>query len=95
MEIYYKDFLQHKKQALSKLDKSNTGSIDKKVLKLCNIINNIEYLYTTSSCSGRICIVSKNTTEKEMNYWEYITHNISNPKDILNSLINLSKKKNT
>lgn len=50
-------FLQRKKAVLSKLDKSSAGEWDKRIVKLCQKINNLEDFYTTSSCSGRIILM--------------------------------------
>jgi len=48
-----------KKNALEKLDKSKIGEIDKDIKPLVNLINSKENYYTTSSCSGRICLTLK------------------------------------
>jgi len=47
-------FDQRKKDVLSKIDKSNKGSIDKPIISLLDKINKLDDYYTTSSCSGRI-----------------------------------------
>lgn len=51
------NFLQRKKDVLSKLDKSSKGNWDENIKKLCEKINSLENYYTTSSCSGRIIIM--------------------------------------
>ncbi len=51
------NFLQRKKDVLSRKDKSHIGKWDKKIIKLCNKINSLENYYTTSSCSGRIILI--------------------------------------
>lgn len=51
------DFAKHKRDFLSKKDKSEKKSIDKDIIKLVNLINGKEDYYTTSSCSGRIEIL--------------------------------------
>lgn len=51
------NFDNSKKIFLTKKDKSNKGSIDKKILRLCNKINNNKNYFTTSSCSGRILLI--------------------------------------
>ena len=48
----------HKKNALSKLDKSKIGGIDEKIIPLVNLINSKEDYYTTSSCAGRIVLLA-------------------------------------
>lgn len=77
-----KNFLLWKKQALSKLDKSTIGSIDKRIKTLCDIINKRDDMFTLSSCSGRVCILDRNTLKKDRNIWLYITHDFSNFDDI-------------
>ena len=54
-----------KKNALSKLDKSKIGEIDKDIKPLVDLINSKENYYTTSSCSGRICLTLKSTDSKK------------------------------
>ncbi len=84
-------FKNQKKQALSKLDKSFIGSIDKKILALCNTINKKDNLYTLSSCSGRICILNKNKKGKQKNIWIYTTHKRTSSKELQNSLKEISE----
>ncbi|MCK5108013.1 MAG: hypothetical protein KAQ83_04765, partial [Nanoarchaeota archaeon] len=50
-------FLNRKKVVLSKMDKSSKGSIDEKIKKICDIINEKEEYFTTSSCSGRLLTI--------------------------------------
>ena len=50
-------FLFGKEKQLGKKDKSNIGSWDKPIVKLCNKINKNKNYYTTSSCSGRIVLL--------------------------------------
>ncbi|HRZ85512.1 MAG TPA: hypothetical protein P5277_01905 [Candidatus Paceibacterota bacterium] len=50
-------FLRRKQQQLSKSDRSLKQSWDKKILTLCEKINNSQDYYTTSSCSGRALIL--------------------------------------
>jgi len=49
-------FRRQKLSCLSKIDLSKKGSIDKAVAGLVVFINDCEQYFTTSSCSGRICI---------------------------------------
>ncbi len=51
------NFLQRKKDILSKIDKSSIGSWDEKIVDLCNMINKSENYYTTSSCAGRVVLM--------------------------------------
>ena len=50
-------FERRKQDILTKSDKSNIGSWDEPILKLCNVINECRNMYTTSSCSGRIVLL--------------------------------------
>jgi tRNA wybutosine-synthesizing protein 3 len=50
-------FDQRKKDVLKKADKSFIGSWDKKIVDLCNEINESDNFYTTSSCAGRIVLM--------------------------------------
>ena len=45
-----------KRNVLSKIDFSRKGSIDESIKDLVVFINGREQLFTTSSCSGRICL---------------------------------------
>jgi tRNA wybutosine-synthesizing protein 3 len=58
-------FLQRKKDILSKKDKSHIGKWDEKIVKLCEKINQFDNYYTTSSCSGRIIIISDQDEKAE------------------------------
>ena len=51
-----KPFASRKKNALSRKDKSNKGTVDKPIKALVDEINRLENYYTTSSCSGRIVL---------------------------------------
>ncbi len=66
------DFELRKKQILHK-DKSVKKSIDKSILNLCMYINQLPNYYTTSSCSGRICL-SQTSDSKTGDSWLYVTH---------------------
>ena len=59
-------FIQAKKTRLKTQDLSKKGSIDEEILELVNYINDTEHYCTTSSCSGRIIVVS------EVNYWRLL-----------------------
>lgn len=50
-------FLQRKNSVLSKIDKSHIKKWDKKIILLCNKLNNLKDYYTTSSCSGRVVLI--------------------------------------
>ncbi|MEM1535194.1 MAG: tRNA wybutosine-synthesizing 3 family protein [Candidatus Pacearchaeota archaeon] len=52
-------FLNEKKQALSKTDKSRKASIDAKIKQIITLINKSPFFYTTSSCSGRALLMQE------------------------------------
>lgn len=83
-------FKQRKKDILSKKDKSSKKSWDKKIVPLCNKINQRKEFYTTSSCSGRIMIMI-NQERKGHNLFLFTSHEKIKPKDILPKLENYAK----
>ena len=68
------DFNLHKKNVLSREDKSRKGSWDVKIADLCNIINKNDNYCTTSSCSGRILMISKNSSKKHDVDYIFVSH---------------------
>jgi len=84
-------FQKHKKDFLKKLDKSKKGAIDKEILPLINLINKKPNYYTTSSCSGRIVLLSRKSEKKQETRWLFITHKPTNLKEIKSALKNLPK----
>lgn len=88
-----KNFLLWKKQALTKIDKSNIGSIDKKIEKLCNSINKRDDMFTLSSCSGRICLLEKENEKKVKNIWLYVNHDFVKFEQLLERLKNYKNNK--
>ena len=79
-------FESDKKTILSKIDKSKKGSIDKEILKLINKINKSPNYYTTSSCAGRILVISKKSVRKNQAEWLFLTHKTANLKQVKNAL---------
>ena len=63
-------FDKEKKEFLAKKDKSRKGSIDDKIEKLVDKINSLDDFYTTSSCSGRILLLTipKSNKKNEVKY---------------------------
>jgi len=78
-------FQKQKAQQLSKQDKSNEGSWDKKILGLCNKINKSKDYYTTSSCAGRIVLL-KGEIDKQPNAFLFKTHKKTTLKEIEGAL---------
>ncbi|OYT40195.1 MAG: hypothetical protein B6U86_04565 [Candidatus Altiarchaeales archaeon ex4484_43] len=51
-------FLQQKENSMRKLERAKKkGEVDSKILPLLDFINSLPDFYTTSSCSGRICLL--------------------------------------
>ncbi|KAL6990778.1 nicotinamide N-methyltransferase [Sarracenia purpurea var. burkii] len=74
-------------------DKSPKGSIDAPIIPLLNTINSHPSFFTTSSCSGRISILSQPTTttaaakkKARGGAWVFITHDPADPDSVLNLL---------
>jgi len=59
------DFEEKKKKQLGKIDKSNIGSWDKKILDLCKKLNKSKNYYTTSSCAGRVVLLKSSDKKIE------------------------------
>ena len=76
-----------KKNALTKMDKSKKGDIDKRIKKVLDRINKTKNYFTTSSCSGRIVLFKKGE-RKDKCEWLYVTHDLADKKK---SLGNTSK----
>lgn len=54
----WKVFLDHKKQAMKRLEEDmRAGKVDDDIIPLLSTINKIPKVFTTSSCSGRIQII--------------------------------------
>jgi tRNA wybutosine-synthesizing protein 3 len=80
-----------KKSILSKIDKSKIGSVDKEILPLIKKINSSDDYYTTSSCAGRIMIISLKSERKNEAEWLLLTHKKTSFKEVKNSLKKLPK----
>lgn len=69
-----------KRQMLEKLylpDKSKKGNVDKPLIPLIDLINEQDDYYTTSSCSGRICIFTDHDSEiKSGAEWLFVSHDL-------------------
>lgn len=75
-----------KKSALSKLDKSKKGSIDKRILKVLDKINAKENYFTNSSCSGRIVLL-KQGKRKDKCEWVYVSHDLADKEEMWEKLM--------
>ncbi|KAL8103966.1 hypothetical protein AgCh_028255 [Apium graveolens] len=96
------DFDQRKASTLSVIntppqnysDKSPKGSLDVPILPLLNLLNSLSCYYTTSSCSGRISILSTPISTSSPNKkakggkWVLISHDPVDPTSVIHILFN-------
>ena len=77
-------FDQRKKVVIEKKkDHSKKGCIDKEIKPLLNLINSKDNYYTTSSCAGRIVLLSEPKSGKKKDFeWLYVSHSKAIYKDI-------------
>lgn len=79
-------FQNNKKNTLLKIDKSKKGSVDKEIKELIKFINSHSNYYTTSSCSGRIMLIGKNSYKKHDNIFIFQSHKNITLKEIRPSI---------
>ena len=53
------EFGKQKHRSLNQVDLSKKGSIDEHIVDIVQHINSFTDYFTTSSCSGRICVFSE------------------------------------
>jgi len=85
-----------KKKTLRRMlenDKSNKGSVDKHIKNLVDSINSLNNYYTTSSCSGRIILLTtpKNGSKKD-SIFILRSHELVDSKEIINCIRNIKTK---
>ncbi|HIQ51128.1 MAG TPA: hypothetical protein EYH54_04110 [Nautiliaceae bacterium] len=68
------------------------GLVDKKIVKILDLINRNPYYYTTSSCSGRISLDIEGNKKKE-HFWIFKSHKIIKEKD-LKKVLDFALEKN-
>ncbi len=85
------NFLQRKKDILSKLDKSSKKSWDEKIISLCEKINVLENYYTTSSCSGRVVLIVDNS-KKGPGLFVQVWHDLVSFEELKKSLENCTER---
>ena len=78
------NFENEKKQCLAKVDRSKKGKIDDNIKKLVDLINSNKNYYTTSSCSGRIMVLTQD--RKDRVKWLYTTHKEADSDEIWQAL---------
>lgn len=91
------DFNFYKKKNIETINKGNDnskkGSIDKEIVLLVNLINSRPEFYTTSSCAGRVMLISRSKKEKKNeSNWLYVSHEKGDCNEILKILKNLTTK---
>jgi tRNA wybutosine-synthesizing protein 3 len=90
------DFDNAKKMCMSKMktaDKSRKHSIDTQILPLIDHINALPQFYTTSSCSGRIYLLTEPSSKAKPDVlWLYVSHEQVQFKDIQSALKNLPQE---
>lgn len=83
-------FKQWKKQCLNKLDLSKKGSIDRDISHVVSHLNNSDYYFTTSSCSGRIILIDGvsdcTDVQKQNCSWLFVTHEKCQKGDVIAAL---------
>lgn len=85
-----KDFDVQKKICLDKLykpDKSRKGDVDESIIPLIDHINSLDDYYTTSSCSGRIQLLTEAAAKPAVK-WIYVSHDIADENAIIVALKN-------
>lgn len=75
-------FNQRKQVLLNKKDRSSIGKWDDKIKSLCDKINKLPQYYTTSSCSGRIIIMT-DQEKKAQGLFKFVGHDLIQLEDLL------------
>ncbi len=64
-----------KKNSMEKLDKSRKGDVDEHIKELVDSINELPNYYTSSSCSGRIMLMTMGSLgRKYESEWFFVSH---------------------
>ena len=74
-------FEAEKKSFLSKKDKSRKGSVDESIREIVGIINSKPDYYTTSSCAGRIMLISPAERKQDVLYL-FCSHSPISPEEL-------------
>ncbi|CAH1799728.1 unnamed protein product [Owenia fusiformis] len=83
-------FDNQKKQCLAAVDLSRKGSIDAPIVELIEKINSSENYFTTSSCSGRLCIYESGESRKKGCKWLLVSHTSPEVNEVNKSLEEIS-----
>ncbi|KAK3730036.1 hypothetical protein QZH41_009547 [Actinostola sp. cb2023] len=71
------EFGKQKHRSLNQVDLSKKGSIDEHIVDIVQHINSFTDYFTTSSCSGRICVFSEDTDQKKKSgRWLFVSHDL-------------------
>lgn len=77
------NFNLEKKNALEKKDKSRKNRVDKEIKDVLDKINSFDNYFTTSSCSGRIVLISiPENGKKNQAEWLFVSHQPVKVEDI-------------
>lgn len=79
-----------KKFCLDKLykpDRSRKGNVDELIIPLIDYINSLDNYYTTSSCSGRIQLLTEADKKPDVK-WIYVSHDVVDEEYIISILRN-------
>lgn len=80
-------FSEDKENVLGKIDKSKKGAVDEGIKELVDKINSMGAYYTTSSCSGRILLISFPEENRKYNVeWLFVSHEIVSFDDVKGKL---------
>lgn len=86
------NFIKNKVEFLNRLDLSKKGSIDGPIKDIIKLINDSDHYYTTSSCSGRIIVISQSEQDyqkKKGCQWIFVSHtHIDDHQEVIKALIN-------
>ncbi len=86
-------FDRSKRSVLEKLfkpDKSRKGDVDELAVPVINALNEKTDFYTTSSCSGRICLFYESSSGKKYDSgWLFVKHGVVSLRELWEPLKNL------
>jgi len=81
---------------MTSYDKSDKGSVDKKIKSLLDKINSLDNYYTTSSCAGRIIIIKiPSSGKKKEAEFLYRTHDKASVKKVVSKINKLAGDKDS
>ncbi|GIU69547.1 MAG: hypothetical protein KatS3mg002_0783 [Candidatus Woesearchaeota archaeon] len=86
--IFMDNFDKEKRTCLNKLykpDKSRKGTVDEPIIPLIEYINSLDNYYTTSSCSGRIYLLTEANKKPDVK-WIYVSHDVVDEETLIKSL---------